>query len=422
MGPALLVSVGYMDPGNWGTDLQAGALYQYGLLWIVVLASAMAIVLQLLSARLGIVTGRNLAEACREWYPAWCRMPLWIVCEIAIAACDLAEVLGSAIALNLLFGMPLFAAVLMTAADVLLLMLLQRHGMRFIERVVVVLVLTIAGAFFIELFVMPGMRPGFGAIGSALLHPTLSNAGMASVAVGIIGATVMPHNLYLHSALVQNHATGEDRSAKQVALRCAAVTTGVSLTLALFVNAAILVLAAVVFHGRSELVLDGHRYVLGDQTDWIHVAYLTFAPTVGSAAASVIFAVALLASGQSSTITGTLAGQVVMEGFMHWRISPWKRRFVTRVMAIIPAVVVIGMRGDGGVNDLLVLSQVVLAMQLPFAMFPLLHFMTRKRFAPAWPASKVLLTLGWMSALAITAFDLYGLPGSLSDAMHIFSG
>ncbi len=422
LGPALLVSVGYMDPGNWGTDLQAGALYQYGLLWVVALASAMAIVLQLLAARLGIVSGRNLAEACRAWYPSWCRMPLWILCEIAIAACDLAEVLGSAVAINLLFGVPLFWAVVMTAADVFLLLLLQHHGMRTIERVVLVLVLTIAGSFFVELFVMPGTRPDFQQIGAALVLPTLATAGMASVAVGIIGATVMPHNLYLHSALVQSRTVEQDTPSKKVALHCNAIDTGISLSLAFLVNAAILILAAVVFHGRSELVLDGHRYVLGDDTDWIRVAYLTFAPAIGSALASVIFAVALLASGQSSTITGTIAGQVVMEGFMHWRIAPWKRRIVTRAMAIIPAVIVIGLRGDGSVNDLLVLSQVVLAMQLPFAMFPLLHFMSARRFVPDWPTPRLLLSLGWVTAIVITLFDLVGLPGSIADAVRILAG
>jgi len=422
LGPALLVSVGYMDPGNWGTDLQAGAMYRYGLLWVVALASAMAIVLQLLAARLGIVTGKNLAEACRDWYPPWCRLPLWIVCEIAIGACDLAEVLGSAVAINLLFGVPVFWAVVMTAGDVFLLLLLQHHGMRTIERVVLVLVLTIAGSFFVELFVLPSTRPDFQEIGSAMIHPALASAGMASLAVGIIGATVMPHNLYLHSALVQDRADRDDTESRKVALHCNAVDTGVSLTLAFFVNAAILVLAAVVFHGRSDLVLDGRHYLLGDDTDWIHVAYLTFAPAMGSALASVIFAVALLASGQSSTITGTIAGQVVMEGFMHWKVAPWKRRIVTRAMAIVPAVLVIGLRGDGSVNDLLVLSQVVLAMQLPFAMFPLLHFMTARRFTQGWSSPRVLLVLGWVTALAITAFDIVGLPGSLADAARILQG
>jgi manganese transport protein len=255
-----------------------------------------------------------------------------------------------------------------------------------------------------------------------MIHPTLATAGMASVAVGIIGATVMPHNLYLHSALVQASADPGDPASKRFALRCSAVDTGVSLALAFLVNAAILVLAAIVFHGRGDLVLDGRHYVLGDDTDWIRVAYLTFAPAIGSAAASVIFAVALLASGQSSTITGTLAGQVVMEGFMNWRISPWKRRLVTRVLAIAPAILVIGLRGDASVNDLLVLSQVVLAMQLPFAMFPLLHFAGRRDLAGGWPTPWPLLLLGGAAALAIAAFDLVGLPGSISQTIRIFQG
>jgi len=421
-GPALLISVGYMDPGNWGTDLQAGALYRYGLLWIVALASAMAIVLQLLAARLGIVSGKNLAQACRDEYPGWSRLPLWLLCELAIVACDLAEVLGSAIAIHLLFGTALLIAVLMTAADVLLLLLLERHGMRMIERVVLVLVLTIAGAFFVELFVMPGTRPEFHELGWAMIHPSLGSMGMVSVAVGIIGATVMPHNLYLHSALVQTPQDADDAQSRREALRCSGVDTVVSLSVAFLVNAAILILAADIFHGRSELIVDGHRYVLGDNTDWINVAYLTFAPAVGSALASVIFAVALLASGQSSTITGTLAGQVVMEGFMHWRIAPWKRRLVTRLMAIVPAILVIAWRGQGSINNLLVLSQIVLAMQLPFAMFPLLHFVGRRGINPQWPTPKTLLWLGWASAMLITLFDLAGLPASVAQILSIATG
>ena len=422
-GPALLVSVGYMDPGNWGTDLQAGAEYHYALLWVVALAGAMAIVLQLLSARLGMVSGKNLAEACRDAYPAWCRVPLWIFCEIAIGACDLAEVLGSAVAIHLLFGTPVLNAVLLTAADVFLLLLLQKQGMRVIERVVCVLVFTIVAAFFIELFVLPGTRPDMHEMGAALLHPGLAGAGMASMAVAIIGATVMPHNLYLHSALVQrDDAAMAAHASPRALLRFNMIATVVSLTVACLVNAAILILAAQVFHGRHDIVVEGHRYVLGDDTDWIQLAYLTFTPALGTAAASVIFAVALLASGQSSTITGTLAGQIVMEGFMRWRIDPWKRRLITRALAIVPAVLVIGLRGDGSVNDLLILSQVVLALQLPFAMFPLLHLVGTRRMAAGWPAPRILLAMGWLSALAITAFDIVGLPGSLSDATRILFG
>jgi manganese transport protein len=424
LGPALLVSVGYMDPGNWGTDLQAGAQYRYALLWVVALAGAMAIVLQLLAARLGIVTGKNLAQACRDWYPKWCCMPLWIFCEIAIGACDLAEVLGSAVAINLLFGTPILMAVMFTAADVLLLLILQKSGMRAIERVVVVLVLTIAGAFFIELFVLPGTSLNLHEMGAALVHPSLAGAGMASIAVAIIGATVMPHNLYLHSALVQRSEADPagGKASTKVALRLNAVSTVASLTMACLVNAAILLLAAKVFHGRSDILVNGQRFVLGDDTDWLQLAYLTFTPALGTAVASLIFAVALLASGQSSTITGTLAGQVVMEGFTHWRLTPWKRRLITRSLAIVPAVIIIGLRGDSSVNDLLILSQVVLALQLPFAMFPLLHFVTMRRLMGNWPTPWSLLVLGWCSALAITVFDIVGLPGSVADAARIVFG
>ncbi|WP_282296307.1 Nramp family divalent metal transporter [Stenotrophomonas sp. PS02289] len=423
-GPALLVSVGYMDPGNWATDLQAGALYHYDLLWVVVLASAMAMVLQLLAARLGMVSGRNLAQACRDHYPASCAIPLWILCEIAIGACDLAEVLGSAVAINLLFGTPLMLAVLMTAGDVFLLLLLQRHGMRAIEAVVLVLVATIAGAFFMELFVLPATRPDLLELGRAVVHPTLSSAGMASIAVAIIGATVMPHNLYLHSALVSGDpASAAPRpAALKQALRMSTWATVVSLSLACLVNAAILVLAAQVFHGQQQISINGQHYALGDQTDWIQLAYLTFTPVVGSALASALFAVALLASGQSSTLTGTLAGQVVMEGFTRWHLDPWKRRMLTRALAIAPAVVIIGLRGDSSVNDLLILSQVVLALQLPFAMFPLLHFVSTRRHMGAWPTPRLLLALGWLSAVAITAFDLVGLPGSVADVLRILHG
>ncbi len=424
LGPAFLVSVGYVDPGNWGTDLQAGAQYRYGLLWVAALSSVMAAVMQLLAARLGIVTGKNLAETCRDVYPAWCSVPLWIMCEIAIAACDLAEVLGSAVAINLLFHVPLFPAVVMTAADVLLLLLLQRHGMRLVERTIIVLVLTIAAAFFVELFVLSSTRPDLGEIGQALVHPALSGGSMTSVAVAIIGATVMPHNLYLHSALVQDAPGGAQAmgASRKDSLRINGAATIASLLLACLINAAIVILAAMVFHGQSDIVVGGHRYLLEDGTDWIRLAYLTVAPALGSAVASVVFATALLASGQSSSITGTLAGQVVMEGFTHWRISPWKRRAITRVMAIVPALLLIGPRGDAGVGDLLILSQVVLALQLPFAMFPLLHVVTSRRRMGDLPTPGLLLALGWGSALVITAFELVGLPSIAHDASRTLFG
>jgi len=423
-GPALLVSVGYMDPGNWGTDLAGGAQYQYDLLWVVLGASVMAIFLQVASARLGVVTGKDLAQACRDWYPRWTRWPNWLLCEVAIAACDLAEVLGSAVALNLLFDIPLLWAVLITAADVFLLLALQRFGMRMIEAVVLVLVATIGICFFIEIFVLPQMQPDFVAMGHALLTPGLRRAGMAYVAIGIIGATVMPHNLYLHSALVQSRKlrTTDERHTR-TAIRFNTIDSTLALSLAFLVNAGILVLAAMVFYGRESVTVAGGDVVhFGGDADWIRVAYLTLAPLLGTAAASVLFAVALLASGQSSTITGTLAGQVVMEGFMHWRLAPWVRRAITRGLAILPAVLIIGIRGDSSVNDLLTLSQVVLALQLPFAMFPLLHFTSSRKRMGKWKNGWFLLAAGWVSAILITAMDIYGLPDSLASAWQIVVG
>lgn len=421
-GPALLISVGYMDPGNWGTDLQGGAQYKYGLMWVVLAASLMAIVLQVISARLGVATGKDLAQACRDEYAAWTRIPNWLLAEVAIGACDLAEVLGSAVAINLLFHIPILWAVLITAADVLLLLALQRLGMRLIEAVVLVLVATIGGCFFIELFVLPRTIPDFREIGAAILTPGLRETGMATVAMGIIGATVMPHNLYLHSALVQGRRLRPDEASKRVAIRWNTVDTVVALSLAFFVNAAILVLAAITFHGKSGLNVGGVAYAFNADTDWIRVAFLTLAPLLGTFAASLLFAVALLASGQSSTITGTLAGQVVMEGFLNLRVSPWLRRLITRLVAIVPAVVVIALRGGGGVNDLLVLSQVVLALQLPFAMFPLLHLTSKRALMGRWRNGWFLLATGWGSAVLITAMDLYAFPGALSDTFKVFAG
>ena len=422
VGPALLVSVGYMDPGNWGTDLQAGAQFKYGLLWVVGIASLMAIFLQVIAARLGVVTGRDLAQCCRDWYPRWTRWPNWLLSEFAIGACDLAEVLGSAVALNLLFHIPLFWCVIITSFDVLLLLALQQFGMRKIEAVVLVLVSTIAACYFVEIFVLPQTRPDFGEMGHALFHPDVTNPSMLVLAIGIIGATVMPHNLYLHSALVQSRKLQQGRRSMQLAIRFNTIDATVALTIAFFVNAAILVLAAMVFHEKSTVSVAGQTIVFNDDTDWIRIAYLTLAPLLGTAVASTLFAVALLASGQSSTITGTLAGQVVMEGFMHWRLSPWIRRLLTRALAILPAVLVIGLRGAGSVNDLLVLSQVVLALQLPLAMFPLLHFTSSRKRMGAWKLGPLLLIAGWSSAILITAMDLYALPQSLKEAWRVIFG
>jgi manganese transport protein len=422
-GPAVLVSVGYMDPGNWGTDLQGGAQFKYGLLWVVGLASLMAIFMQVIAARLGVVTGKDLAQCCRDWYPRWTRWPNWLLCEVAVGACDLAEVLGSAVALNLLFHIPLFWAVVITGLDVLLLLALQRFGMRTIEAVVAMLVVTIGVCYFIEIFVLPATRPDFPEMGLAMILPGLRRAGMLYVAIGIIGATVMPHNLYLHSALVQSRKLERDHRSVRRAIRFNTIDSTVALTIAFFINAAIMVLAAIVFFGKESVVVPGgHVIAFSPASDWIRVAYLTLAPLLGTAAASTLFAVALLASGQSSTITGTLAGQVVMEGFMHWRISPWMRRLITRSLAILPAVLVIGLRGDASVTDLLTLSQVVLAMQLPLAMFPLLHLACSRKRMGRWRLGWFLIVAGWGSAALITAMDVYGLPDALREAWKVIVG
>ncbi len=427
-GPALLVSVGYMDPGNWATDLQAGAQFKYSLLWVVGLSSLMAIFLQVISARLGLATGRDLAQCCRDFLPKWTRWPNYLSCELAIMACDLAEILGSAVAIHLLFPrISLLLAVCITGFDVLLLLALQRFGMRLIEAVVLVLVATIAGCYFLEIFVLAQTAPGFGEMGRALLAPDLPgffhSKELVLVAIGIIGATVMPHNLYLHSALVQTRQLRTDEPAIRQAIRYNTIDTVVALSVAFFVNAAILVLAAIVFFGKDKVTLgSGEVLSFSADADWIQVAYLTLAPLLGTVAASVLFAVALLASGQSSTITGTLAGQVVMEGFMHWTIRPWIRRLITRLCAIVPAIVFIALRGDGSINDLLTLSQVVLAMQLPLAMLPLMYFASSRRRMGAQRIGWFLMATGWASCVAITILDLYGLPGAIHDAVQVFSG
>ena len=423
VGPAILVSVGYMDPGNWGTDLQGGAQFKYALLWVVALASLMAIFMQIIAARLGVATGKDLAQCCRDWYPRWTRWPNWLMSEVAIGACDLAEVLGSAVALNLLFHIPLLWAVIITGFDVLLLLALQRFGIRTIEAVVLVLIATIGVCYFIEIFVLPETHASFLEMGRALISPRLRQAGMVYVAIGIIGATVMPHNLYLHSALVQSRQLQKDDMSVRRAIQFNTIDSIAALAVAFCVNAAILVLAATVFFGKESVtVAGGHVVTFSADSDWIRVAYLTLAPLLGTAFAGTLFALALLASGQSSTITGTLAGQVVMEGFMHWRIQPWVRRLITRTLAILPAVFIIGLRGDSSVTDLLTLSQVVLALQLPFAMFPLLHFTSSRKRMGVWKNGWFLLVAGWASAILITAMAIYGLPDSLRAAWQVITG
>ena len=422
-GPAILVSVGYMDPGNWGTDLAGGAQFKYGLLWVVAVASFMAVILQVISARLGVVTGRDLAQCCRDWYPKWSRWPNWIAMEIAIAATDLAESLGSAVALNLLFHIPMAWAIIITAFDVLLLLALQGLGMRMIEAVVTIFVVTIGVCYGIEIFFLPQTHPGFLEMGQALMQPNFREAGMVVVAIGMIGATVMPHNLFLHSALVQTRKLKRDEHSIRTAIRFNTIDSTAALTVAFFVNAAILVLAAMVFYGKQSVTVAGGQVVMfNPDSDWIRIAYLTLAPLLGATAASTLFAVALLASGQSSTITGTLAGQVVMEGFMRWRIRPWIRRMISRTLAVVPAIWIISIRGNGSVTDLVNLSQVILCLILPFAMFPLLQFTSSRKIMGRWANGWFLMVLGWGSAILITLMDIYSLPESLKAAWHIIAG
>ena len=423
VGPALLVSIGYMDPGNWSTDLAAGAHFKYGLLWVVALASLMAMFMQVISARLGVATGKDLAQACRDWYPQWTRWPNWLLCEFAIGSTDLAEALGSAVALNLLFHIPLFWAVIITAFDVLLLLSLEGLGMRKIEAVCGVFIATITVCYGIEIFVLPQTQPSFVEMGRALAHPHLHQPGMLVLAIGIIGATIMPHNLYLHSALVQSRKFQQDEASVRDAIKFNTIDTVSSLTIAFLVNAAIVVLAAMVFYGKTSVTLAGGAVVpFTADSDWIQIAHLTLAPLLGTALASTLFAVALLASGQSSTITGTLAGQVVMEGFMRWRLPAWVRRVVTRLLAVLPAIVIIGIRGDRSITDLINLSQVVLALQLPFALLPLLQFTSSKKRMGQWRNGWWLLVAGWTSAVLIIALDIYGLPDALKQAWGVLTG
>jgi manganese transport protein len=340
-----------------------------------------------------------------------------------VCATDLAESLGSAVALNLLFHIPILWAIVITAFDVLLLLSLQGMGMRMIEAVVAVFVLTIGVCYGIEIFVLPQTHPVFSEMAGALVRPDLHQAGMLVIAVGMIGATVMPHNLYLHSALVQSRNVGRDENSIRTAIRFNTVDATVALTIAFFVNAAILVLAAMVFYGKESVAVAGGQVVtFSPDSDWIRVAYLTLAPLLGTVAASTLFAVALLASGQSSTITGTLAGQVVLEGFMNWRMRPWLRRMISRLLAVIPAIVIIGIRGSGSITDLVNLSQVYLCLVLPFAMFPLLHFTSSRKIMGQWRNGWFLLLLGWASVIVITGMDIYSLPESLKAAWHVIVG
>jgi manganese transport protein len=343
--------------------------------------------------------------------------------ELAIIACDLAEVLGGAVALLMLFHIPIFWGVIITGVDVLLLLAMQRFGMRTIEAIVLLLVATIGVCYYIEIFVLPQTQPSFLEMGRAMIAPTLTSATMTYVAIGIIGATVMPHVLYLHPALVQSRKFQKDDDSIRKAIRFNTYDVIANLSVAFLINASILVLAAIVFYGKTSVTVAGGQVVpFNGSTDWIQAAYLTLAPLLGKAVAGTLFAVALLASGQSATIVGTLAGQVVMEGFMHWRIKPWVRRLITRSLAIIPTAIYIGIRGANNITDLIVLSQVVLALQLPFAMFPLLHFASSRKRMGKWRLGWFLLIAGWGSALLITAFDFYGLPDAVKQAWQVIKG
>ena len=388
-GPAFLVSVGYMDPGNWATDLEGGARFGYQLLWVLVMSNAMAVLLQTLSARLGIIRGIDLAQACRESYPPAVNYALWLLCELAIAACDLAEVLGAAIALNLLFHLPLLYGVLLTSLDTLLILWLTRYGIRLIEAIVLVLIATIGVSFGIEIFLA---KPNFAEVATGLI-PRLSPESLY-VAIGILGATVMPHNLYLHSSLVQTRRIGKSDQEKREACRFNFFDSALALNLALLVNAGILILSATVFHRAGQEVKE------------IQQAHLLLTPLLGTTLASVLFAVALLSSGQSSTITGTMAGQIVMEGFVNIRIQPWLRRLLTRLLAITPAILTIWLSGEEATYQLLILSQVVLSLQLPFAIVPLIHFTSDRAKMGSFANRLWVRVLAWITAVVIIALNL----------------
>lgn len=402
LGPGYMVSVGYMDPGNWATDIAGGAQFGYLLLSVILLSNLMAIVLQGLSARLGIATGRDLAQACRDHFSRPVNLGLWLLCEMAIIACDLAEVIGTAIALKLLFGIPLLAGAVITAVDVVLVLLLMHRGFRALEAFVIALLLVIFGCFAVQIVL--AAPPLQAVLAGFIPHAeVVTNPQALYLAIGIIGATVMPHNLYLHSSIVQTRAYPRTDPGRRSALRWAVADSTLALMLALFINASILILAAAVFHAHGRT----------DVQD-IEQAHELLAPMLGVGLASTLFAVALLASGINSTVTATLAGQIVMEGFLRLRIAPWARRLITRGIAIVPVVVVTALYGDQGTARLLVLSQVLLSMQLPFAVIPLVRFVSdRTRMgvlvAPLW-----LIALSWVIAAVIVVLNVKLLVDTLA--------
>ena len=398
-GPGYLVAVGYMDPGNWATDIAGGARFGYALLSVILISNLMAILLQALAVKLGVATGRDLAQACRDHYPPKVRWALWLFAEVAIAACDLAEVIGAAIALNLLFGIPLLWGVCLTALDVLVILLLQQRGFRWLEVFVITLVVTIAVCFGVELVLA---RPVWGEVMRGLVPSgrIVADKAMLYIAVAILGATVMPHNLYLHSSIVQTRKIGSGEADRREAIHFGVIDSTLALCFAFFINAAILILAAATFHST------GHAEVadIGD-------AYRLLSPLLGSAFASTLFAVALLASGKNSTITGTLAGQIVMEGFLDIRLKPWLRRLLTRGIAIVPAVVVTALQGERGTTNLLLLSQVVLSLQLPFAVIPLVQFTSDRKKMGSFVNRPWLVGAAWATTAAIVALNGWLLIG-----------
>jgi manganese transport protein len=396
LGPGFLIAVGYMDPGNWATDIAGGSRFGYTLLFVIMASNLMAILLQSLSLKLGIASEHDLAQVCHQIYGPRVSYVLWIFAEIAIAACDMAEVIGSAIALELLFHIPLFYGVLITGADVLLILFLERWGFRTIEALVIALIGTIVALFGVQMFLS---RPEYGLALHSLFIPSSSiatNPEMLYIAIGILGATVMPHNLYLHSSIVQSRKYERTSTGKREAIQMANIDSALALTVALFVNAAILVVAAAVFH-RS-----GHFEVAAIQD-----AYKLLSPLVGATGASTLFAVALLASGQNSSITGTLAGQIVMEGFIHITLAPWLRRLITRSLAIIPTIIVVAITGEEGTEKLLLFSQVILSLQLSFAVIPLVLFTGNRKIMGEFVNARWLQALSWFVAVLIAALNAW---------------
>lgn len=403
VGPGYMVSVGYMDPGNWATDIAGGAQFGYTLLSVILISNILAMVLQSLTVKLGVVTGRDLAQACRDHYSRPVSFVLWILCEIAIIATDLAEVIGSAIALNLLFGIPMVWGVIITAIDVLLILLLQHKGFRWLEAFVIALVAVIGLCFAVE---MALARPEIAALAQGLIPSAeiVTNPVMLYIAIGILGATVMPHNLYLHSAIVQVRHMGDEPDDKRETIKYATIDSTVALFFAFLINAAILILSAATFHGT------GYEHVAD-----IHDAHELLAPLLGTTMASVLFAVALLASGQNSTVTGTLAGQIVMEGFLDIRLPAWLRRLITRLLAIVPAVIVTAMYGDRGTGALLILSQVVLSLQLSFAVIPLVMFTSNRAKMGEFVNGPLLRGVAWTMAVMIAALNAWLLVMTVNE-------